>query len=555
MSQALRFWPVLFLLLALSSWNTYSPGDTNDDTSYLALARSLSQGQAYLDLAFAGHPPHQRFPPGYPLLLVPLQWLAPQNYSLCRLEGVVFSLLAAWAMMVYARRLAEQVPGVWGWAPLLALFNPFWVFHTTQIMSEQPFLLGLFGCLWAWDALVQKERPSTRIFFYAGLTLGLLCLVRVVALFLVAVMALQALWRWRWYGLRLVSWLLLGVALTAGPCLLRALLTGYDSQADTALTDPWLTLRENVQYFPSTAGILLLTGFRWVPQWLPAWWGLFPFGLGLCGLWRMRCRPLLLGWVLAGMAMLLEWPYTHPRLLLPFLPFLQLGLWFQLGAVRRPLVRKFFWLLVLANLVWSLIDGYQAVPVRKDPGVLAILRSLSPATVISARDQSWWLWTGLPVNPVQQMQALDREWTWLQDLNEHQVALIVVERLQEADSQSLLGHLRRRGWLYQELSSTPVASVYRFQPDATWLESFRWQRLARSALGLRRFDWATLLFQKALKVEPYDLSAASGLAYSLAAQGRTQEAAKLVQAILKVDPECGEALRVQGFLGAVGHLP
>ncbi|MBX3169090.1 MAG: hypothetical protein KF760_16910 [Candidatus Eremiobacteraeota bacterium] len=544
----LRFWPLLFWLLALGSWNTYTPGDTNDDTSYLALARSLSQGQPYLDLAFVGHPPHQRFPPGYPLLLLPLQWIWPHNYDVCRLQGLVFAGLAAWAMMAYARRLAEELPGVWRWAPLLALFNPFWLFHTTQIMSEQPFLIGFFACLWFWDQLVRVEQPTFRRFFYFGMALGILTIVRVVAVFLLAVMVLQAIWRWRWRCFQMLPPLLLGFALTAGPCLLRTVLTGYDNQADAALSHPWLTFRENLQYFPCTAGLLMVTGFRWLPDWLPLWSGLVPFTLGLCGLWGMRARPLLLGWVLAGVGMLLGWPFTHPRLLLPFLPFLQLGLWFQLGAVRRPLIRVAFWSLVLVNLVGSALDGWQAIPVAKDAGLLALLRTQTSETVLSARDQSWWLWTDLPMNSVQQMQAVEREWIWLQDICDSQVTLLVVERLQEADSQALLRHLQRRGWLYQEVSRSPNGVIFRFQPEAAWRESFRWQRLARNALSMRRFDWASQLFQRALKVEPYDISAASGLAYTLAAQGRMQEAAQLAKAVLAADPECGEALRVQGFV-------
>lgn len=545
----LRFWPLLFLLLAFGSWNTYTPGGTNDDTSYLALSRSLSQGQAYLDLAIAGHPPHQRFPPGYPLLLLPLRLIWPYNYDVCRILGVGFSVVAAWAMMTYARRLAEELPGVWRWAPLLTLCNPFWLFHTTMIMSEQPFLVGLFAILWFWDRQVRVEKPTVRTFFYLGLALGLLTILRVVAVCLVAALGLHALWRWRWRCLRLAPALATGFALTAGPCLLRAVLTGYDNQAAGVVSHPGLTLLQSLRVFPSTAGLLMLTGFRWIPDALPLWLGLLPFGLGLYGLWRLRARPLLLGWVLAGFGMLMGWPFTqHPRLLLPFLPFLQIGLWVQLGAVRRPAVRLAFWVLVLANVVASVVDGWQAVPLVKDDGILALLRSQKPGTVISARDQSWWLSTELPINPVQQMQAVEREWTWLEDLSDHRVSLVVVEGLHETDSQILQRHFQRRGQLYKEVLRGPDAVVFRFQPDAAWRQSFRWQRLARSALSMGRFDWATHLFERAVQADPHEISAASGLAYALAAQGQTQRAGQLATAVLGADPECGEAFRVQAFV-------
>ena len=545
----LRFWPLLFLLLALGSWNTYIPGGTNDDTSYLALSRSLSQGQPYLDLAIADHPPHQRFPPGYPLLLVPLRVIWPHNYDVCRLLGLAFSVLAAGAMMTYTRRLAEDLPGVWRWAPLLALFNPFWLFHTTQIMSEQPFLIGLFAILWFWDRVVRVEQPTLRVFFYLGLALGILTLVRLVAVCLVAAIVAHAAWRWRQRCLRLISALAFGFALSAGPCLLRALLTGYDNQAAKAVAHPGLTLLEGLRTFPSTAGLIMLTGFRWIPDWLPLWSGLIPFTLGVYGLWRLRARPLLLGWVLTGMGMLMGWPYSqHPRLLLPFLPFLQIGLWFQLGAVRRPAVRLLFWLLVLANTVASALDGWQAIPLVKDEGILALLRSQRPETVISARDQSWWLWTDLPINPVQQSQAREHEWNWLQDVWDNRVSFLVVEGLHEPDSQALLRHFQQRSRIYKEVVRSPGGVVFRFQPEAAWRESFRWQRLARCALDMGRYDWATQLFERAVKAEPHDISAASGLAYALAAQGQTKQAEQLATAVLAADPQCGEALRVQAFL-------
>lgn len=535
-SKIARLWPVLFVALVLASWNTYTPGDSNDDTSYIALARALARGLGYVSLAEAGAGAHQRFPPGFPMLMAPLQWLAPENYALLRLQVAAFSVLAALLLFRYNQRL-----GLWRWIPLLTLFNPFWLFSCTQVMSEQPFLAGLLAYFFALDHSLRNESPRNSRWFYLGMGLGLLCALRSIAIVLIPVVAFLLLRQ-----PRRVLLLGAGVALTAGPWLLRSILTGYDNEY-AVTRDVWQTLLQNLTYFPTWAGWLLLTGPRWVPPWLPLWVGLLPFGLSVWGLWKLR-RPLLLGWVVMGLALLLVWPYQHPRLLLPFLPFLQMGLWHQLGVGHRPLVRCLFGILLAGNLVWSVCDGVTAIPRHKDAGAVAMIRALPAGSVTSTRDQSWWLWTGSPVSMVQQLQSLEREWRWLDSLLSNGVRLIVVEDLASPDSQALLRSWSRRGWLYRQVYASPEALVFAFQPDAGWRASARWQALARTALQMKKPEWAVPLFQKALRSAPYDISAASGLAYALASQGQTQQAAQLVRSILSNDPDCGEALMVQGFL-------
>src|SRR3954451_24458876 len=54
----------------------YVVGSFDDDGHYLALAKAFVHGKGYVDTSIPGSPVETLYPPGYPLLLVPLVWVA-----------------------------------------------------------------------------------------------------------------------------------------------------------------------------------------------------------------------------------------------------------------------------------------------------------------------------------------------------------------------------------------------------------------------------------------------------------------------------------------------
>lgn len=516
-------WPLIFLALVAASWNIYLVGEFNDDVAYLSLARSLSQGHAYLSESSPGAPAHQRFPPGLPILLTPAQWLAPHNYTLCRLVVVACSALSMVLLAGYSGGLA---------IPILVGAHAGWLNNSSSVLSEQPFMVGLLLYLRA----VEQQWTRRRAFFL-GLGLGLVCMLRTVAVVLVPV---TLLFHWR-TGRRHFAPFLLGVALSAGPLLTRSLLTGYDGELDKS-RDLLANILENLQVLPGRLGWMLLLSPDPLPG-LPNWLGLIPLALAAAGLWKMRHQSCAPGWVAFCFALLLAWPYPFTRLLLPLVPFLLMGLRRQLGPIR------WLWaLLVAVNLVQSAWEIRQHPARVSDPGVIERIRALPPGSAISSSEMIWWLDTDVPCVASEPAQSLTMEWEWLDRLREGRVRLVVLYRKGRPEEQRIVDSFQRRPRFYRLEYTCSQAVVYSFQPPPDWSRSHTYQAIARRLLLWHRPELAVAVFQKALQAAPYDFSAASGLAYALVASGQTAAARPLLDQLRRLDPDCGEAERLLRFL-------
>lgn len=511
------------MVLVAASWNIYLVGEFNDDVAYISLGRSLSQGHAYLSESSPGAPAHQRFPPGLPILLTPAQWLAPHNYALCRLVVVACSALSMVLLAGYTGGLA---------IPVLVGVHAYWLNNSSSVLSEQPFMVGLLLYLRA------AEKPLTaRRSFFLGLSLGLVCILRTVAIVLVPA---TLLFHWR-AGRRHFAPFLLGVALSAGPLLGRSLLTGYDGELDKN-RDLLANFLANAQDLPGRLGWMLVLSPDPLPG-LPNWLGLIPLALAAAGLWKMRRHSCAPGWVAFCFALLLIWPYPFTRLMLPLVPFLYMGLHRQIGSPA------WLWgVLVVGNLAQSGWEIRQHPTRLNDPGVLRCIRALPPGCTVSSSEMIWWLETDVPCLSSEPAQALDTEWDWLDRLWGGGVRLIVLYQKGRPEEQRIVDSFGRRPQFYRLVYACPQAAVFTFQPPPGWRRSHTRQQLARELLKAHRPDLAVVMFQKALQAAPYDFSAASGLAYALVSSNQIGTAKQLLSEIRRQDPDCGEAERVLRFL-------
>ncbi|MBA2116028.1 ArnT family glycosyltransferase [Bremerella alba] len=145
-----------------------------DSLSYEVLAQHLAQGEdfVYGDARIARTP-------GYPLLLVPVYWIADEPPTLAlRLIGVVCGTLSIGLAAWIARMLFDPVAGVF--AALLVAFYPGAIAMSVFILSEAPFVpLMLLNLGWLIVAL-RADHSSRRTKFAAlsGLAFGLAILMR-----------------------------------------------------------------------------------------------------------------------------------------------------------------------------------------------------------------------------------------------------------------------------------------------------------------------------------------------------------------------------------------
>jgi len=365
------------LLLGLFAMSDVAVGIFQDDGHYLILARALAFGDGYRYTNLPGAPAGTHFPPGFPLLLAPLWWMAPRfpaNVAYFKLVNVGLMPVAALAIRAFARRVGGlSVPA----ASLLAIACIATVpvlFLNGLLFSETAFIAALCGTLVLAESVAASPGASLRRVILAGLAVGALGLLRTVGLAVLPALfvALALDRRWRHALLVAVAALIpllpwqVWTALHAHDVPL-SVVGGYGSYS-TWLVDAYraggpafavAVLRENLDGLRMP---LTLFGLIDVPGWVQFLAAIPLVGflaVGLRLLWqRARVSVLVLP---PYVALLLVWPFPPDRFLWPLWPLLVLAMvlgarslgWGEAANVRlRWPVRAAAGALVALFLVW-----------------------------------------------------------------------------------------------------------------------------------------------------------------------------------------------------------
>lgn len=133
---------VLIIVLALSAISCYLGsnyfyvGFFNDDTVNISLARSLLSGSGYRDIFIPDAPPHRQFPPGFPLMLVPLLALFPHSFIPLKILVIFFSLCSITALYVLFRE--KMHPSLFPLFLFLCALNTVIVHFSGTVLSDIP---------------------------------------------------------------------------------------------------------------------------------------------------------------------------------------------------------------------------------------------------------------------------------------------------------------------------------------------------------------------------------------------------------------------------------
>jgi hypothetical protein len=153
---------ILFLLLSailgLLRFNSLQLGTSYDDAHYIILAESLSSGQGYQLINFPRPQVERAFPPGWSLLLAPLTFLFPGNYSALKFLSLGFSLASiVLTYKIFSKRLAspylEMLTG-------LVALNPLMVGTSVTVMSEPAYLFFSLLALTLFDKWKSSPYPA-----------------------------------------------------------------------------------------------------------------------------------------------------------------------------------------------------------------------------------------------------------------------------------------------------------------------------------------------------------------------------------------------------------
>jgi hypothetical protein len=172
-----------------------------DDAMYVVLARALATGQGYRFLSVPGLPAATHFPPGYPVVLALVSFIAPSfpdNVVVFKALNAVFLAIATVGIALLLRRRLDVGAG---WAATVALATAVSIpmlLLSSMVLSELCFIALVLLILPALERLVDAPQPPARV-LALGVAIALSALVRShgVVLLPAALLALALRRRWR----------------------------------------------------------------------------------------------------------------------------------------------------------------------------------------------------------------------------------------------------------------------------------------------------------------------------------------------------------------------
>lgn len=306
-------------------------GRQQDDLLYFISAHALAEGH-YRLFTSPLMAPLVMITPGFPLLLLPLAWLAPDAHALAQAFCAVLQAALPWALYFFLKRRLEPLVALL--VALLVASSPILLSQAGTVMSETAYLLSTLALLAA------LERRGARAELGAG------------AWLLAATQIRPA-------GLSLLPGVLAGrrrapapLARLLGPAGVGAALWSLWSWSVSGQVQELQEFR--LSYSGRPAGRVLAVAWEnlvfyletWGGSYLPSGWsGASAWaGLALAALAAAGCRRALrrdpadrASWLLIGAAaMHAVWAWQYERYLIPLLPFLLAAAASILGRYARP---------------------------------------------------------------------------------------------------------------------------------------------------------------------------------------------------------------------------
>jgi len=190
---------------------TPAPHTGGDNAGYIALAHSLLERGAYLELWSPGEPPHTKYPPVFPLLLAGVMALGAKGWVTLKVVPFVSTILVGVLSFLWARERKGE--GVAAGVALLVVLSDAVLYYSRWILSDPTFLALTLGALWALERGEGRKSGRPGVWLMVGFTLVVLAyFTRSAGLPLVAATVLWLILRKGWGGLAIFSTVFLGSA-------------------------------------------------------------------------------------------------------------------------------------------------------------------------------------------------------------------------------------------------------------------------------------------------------------------------------------------------------
>lgn len=334
----LVFFILLSAALGLLRFNSLQLGTSYDDAKYIILAESLSSGEGYRIINFPRPQIEQNFPPGWPILLTPLTFLFPGNYSVLKFFTLILSLASVYlTYIIFARRL--QSPYLEILTGLVAL-NPLIVGSSITVMSESAYLFFSLLTLYLFDKWQEATTSQKNwLILFAAFAAFYTQLIRTIGISLFIALVIYLIFTRRFREAVTAVVVFVAGTLLQGWLSGSLISTGYRTQVfNSSIPEKIGQMTSNfLGYFNETAaGVLFpIFGARLTSalesysfQWIPLALNLLILFLILLGLYRSRANIQLFDvYVIIYVAGVLSFwnpnvGSVKPRFLIPIIPFL-----------------------------------------------------------------------------------------------------------------------------------------------------------------------------------------------------------------------------------------
>jgi hypothetical protein len=360
--------PTLILLIILTAFGIYTfkltrdlfPG--GDNAHYLILAEALASGQGCRTISVVDEPYATQRPPGFPVLLIPVVYGFGMNVIIAKIFVAICGILSIVLVHTYFRHMASAqtvliVTALYATAPVTLMY-------ARRVYSTMPFVVLTFASLMAADALIRGKK----IAIIAPLT-ALTCVaafyVRTIGLALCLAVIVKLLFQKRWtmaVFMALMIFPLVAVWFYWTSKVEGVVASGYLSQffREGSVIEILRLMFSNVLGYSRLLAENLWYLIIKAPDQLGLHWKLLTYleiivtmctlGLILIGFFSQGKHKLGLAELYLGFyaGVLLIWPHTIDRFIIPILPFLVTYCWYGISIVWKAMSQK----LNLRKLTW-----------------------------------------------------------------------------------------------------------------------------------------------------------------------------------------------------------
>ena len=240
-----KYIPLLAVVLVFAAVYTFcfdAKLDLNgDNAAYIQLARNLSHGLGYSNVAPGGITPAGHFPPGYPFFLALFMWVGIDNLVFFKILNGLLLLFSIVALFALSRRLSGNNVAVATTAALLTCFSPHLMHFASMAMSEMLYLACVvlaFAALYRYAVQQPVSFYRSPWFYAALLAAGAAYYIRTVGASILFAVLLFFLFRKEW---KAAAASVGGIVLLLLPWSIRNAVCGIESRyfGTIMVVNPW----------------------------------------------------------------------------------------------------------------------------------------------------------------------------------------------------------------------------------------------------------------------------------------------------------------------------